>query len=160
MKRMKTNWLLRRTLVLGVALVSGLTGARAQNSLMPWHTTDGGGGASTGGAFALTGTIGQPDASAPSSGGVFSLTGGFWALPAAVQTPGAPHLSVALTNGLIMISWPRLADGFVLDQKTALNTGPIRTLWMQVEFPYQTNATHIFVTTPPSDMRFYRLRKP
>lgn len=160
MKRMRFKFLLSRTLTLGAAFAGGLAGAWAQNYSMPWHTTDGGGGTSTGGAFALTGTIGQPDASAPSSGGAFALTGGFWALPVAVQTPNAPLLKVELTNGLVMISWPRPAEGFVLDQKTALSTGPIRTLWTQVEFPYQTNATHIFVTTAPSDMRFYRLRKP
>lgn len=41
-------------------------------------TTDGGGGASSGGAFTLTATIGQPDASNVISGGVFQLNGGFW----------------------------------------------------------------------------------
>ncbi len=44
-----------------------------------WFTIDGGGGKSTGGAFELTGTIGQPDAGGPMTGGTFSLTGGFWA---------------------------------------------------------------------------------
>ena len=41
-------------------------------------TIDGGGGDSTGGPFALSGTIGQHDASDLSSGGDFSLNGGFW----------------------------------------------------------------------------------
>lgn len=44
------------------------------------HTIDSGGGASSGGAFALTGTIGQPDANQDiAAGGGFSLAGGFWA---------------------------------------------------------------------------------
>lgn len=42
------------------------------------NTLDGGGGASTGGAFTLSGTIGQPDASNAMTGGAFQLTGGFW----------------------------------------------------------------------------------
>ena len=46
-----------------------------------WHTIDGGGGQSSGGAYVLTGTIGQPDA-AWSSGGDYELLGGFW--------PGGP----------------------------------------------------------------------
>src|SRR5262245_20851694 len=40
---------------------------------------DGGGGASAGGAFALSGTIGQPDADLTLTGGQFTLVGGFWA---------------------------------------------------------------------------------
>ena len=43
-------------------------------------TIDAGGDASAGGAFALTGTIGQPDANLQqSTGGEFVLAGGFWA---------------------------------------------------------------------------------
>ena len=53
--------------------------ARAQYSI-PWSTIDGGGGASTGGSFSLTGTIGQHDAAAQ-SGGTFVLGGGFWFTP-------------------------------------------------------------------------------
>lgn len=46
-----------------------------------WFSIDGGGGESSGGAFVLHATIGQPDAGV-STGGIFSLTGGFWALEA------------------------------------------------------------------------------
>jgi len=42
-----------------------------------WSTIDGGGGTSGGGQYALTGTIGQPDA-AYSAGGDYELLGGFW----------------------------------------------------------------------------------
>lgn len=48
-----------------------------------WSTVDGGGlMPSTGGAYELAGTIGQPDAQvAPlMSGGPFQITGGFWAV--------------------------------------------------------------------------------
>jgi hypothetical protein len=47
---------------------------------LSWSTIDGGGGTSSGGGYELTGTIGQPDASAPNAmaGGTFQLTGGFW----------------------------------------------------------------------------------
>lgn len=44
---------------------------------IPWWTVDSGGGASQGGDFAITGTIGQPDA-AILSGGSYTLTCGFW----------------------------------------------------------------------------------
>jgi hypothetical protein len=54
---------------------------------LTWSTIDGGGAMNiTGGAFALSGTIGQPDAQSPpgmSGPGApgFQLTGGFWAVP-------------------------------------------------------------------------------
>ncbi|MFU8827005.1 MAG: hypothetical protein ACNA70_05870 [Brevefilum sp.] len=44
---------------------------------LTWSTVDGGGGASAGGNYALSGTIGQPDTGL-SSGGGFVLAGGFW----------------------------------------------------------------------------------
>ena len=42
-----------------------------------WSTIDGGGGRSSGGDYAVVGTIGQPDAG-KMSGGDSSLSGGFW----------------------------------------------------------------------------------
>ncbi len=42
-----------------------------------WHTIDGGGGRSSGGDYAVVGTIGQADTGEMSGGG-FSLSGGFW----------------------------------------------------------------------------------
>ncbi|MEJ2211953.1 MAG: hypothetical protein P8129_23375 [Anaerolineae bacterium] len=58
---------------------------------LTWSTVDGGGATfSTGGAFSLGGTIGQPDAG-QLSGGDYSLTGGFWsgaANPTAVTLAG------------------------------------------------------------------------
>ncbi|NNE42856.1 MAG: T9SS type A sorting domain-containing protein [Gemmatimonadetes bacterium] len=53
---------------------------------------DGGGGTSTAGTLALTGTIGQADAG-PLSGGSYTLNGGFWtagpAVAVDVEEPGA-----------------------------------------------------------------------
>ena len=45
---------------------------------LTWSTIDGGGGSSSGGSYALSGTSGQPDAGEFSSGGNFTLNGGFW----------------------------------------------------------------------------------
>jgi len=45
---------------------------------LTWWTVDGGGGTfSTGGAYTLGGTIGQPDAG-QLTGGTYTLGGGFW----------------------------------------------------------------------------------
>jgi hypothetical protein len=61
------------------------TGALAFPEI-PWFTLDGGGSMNTsGGTFALSGSIGQPEATAFSgalSGGSFSIAGGFWTVAA------------------------------------------------------------------------------
>jgi len=63
-------------------ILIGAPPALAQYDLS-WHTVDGGGGTSTGGVYALSGTAGQPDASLSMTGGTYALSGGFWpgALP-------------------------------------------------------------------------------
>ena len=58
------------------------------------------------------------------------------------------------------VFWPLPATGFVLEQTMALVTSPATSVWSQVSFPYQTNATHISITVPPTGSKFYRLRKP
>lgn len=87
-----------RALMSGLA-VAGLAGlATAQDIELSWWTIDGGGGAATGGAFAIEGTIGQPDASPTMSGGTFQLTGGFWA---GVTTPPACLPDLAPPEGVL-----------------------------------------------------------
>ena len=55
-----------------------LTAAVAQEFDLSWYSIDGGGAMrSIGGAFELSGTIGQPDAGTMSAGS-FELVGGFW----------------------------------------------------------------------------------
>ena len=62
----------------GVVLCLGVLTAAAQEYEMTRSTIDGGGVMrSTGGAFELSGTCGQPDAGVL-AGGDFELTGGFW----------------------------------------------------------------------------------
>jgi len=62
-------------LLVAVSLASAQTGEWE----LTRHTVDGGGATSIGAdRFALSGTIGQPDAGS-TSGGVYALHGGFWA---------------------------------------------------------------------------------
>jgi hypothetical protein len=132
----------------------------AQSYSIDWFTVDGGGGTSTGGIYSVTGTIGQPDAGRVTNG-QYSVVGGFWGIVDVIQTPGAPLLSVEqLAGGNVRVFWPLPADGFVLDQTSALAVSPASTVWNQVPFPYQTNATHISITVVPSGTRYYRLRHP
>ncbi len=54
---------------------------------------DGGGGTSSGGAYTLDGTLGQPDAGTH-SGGSYSRAGGYWAgVAAALTTLFLPFIS-------------------------------------------------------------------
>jgi hypothetical protein len=76
--------------LLGVLLVVSLTHARPDRRpvaqapaitggsyALDWSTIDGGGGTSSSGSLAISGTVGQPDA-AIASGGAYTLSGGFW----------------------------------------------------------------------------------
>ena len=148
-----------KSLFLGLLLV-GLSGSAQAQFSMDLFKIGGGGGTSTGGTFTVAGTMGQPDAG-EASGGPFSLMGGFWPVTE-TQLPDSPLLSIAKAGQAIVVSWPKPADGFVLDQATALASPSSSTSWLVVPAAsYQTNATHIFINVPaPSGNAFYRLRKP
>ena len=134
--------------------------AYAQNYTLDWWSVDGGGGTCTGGVYTVSGTIGQPDAGAM-SGGNYTLQGGFWGIIAALQTPGAPLLTITVNSQLstVTVSWPSPADGWTLEYATVLPGGT--GLWTQIPPPYQTNASSLYFTEPsPTGNRFYRLHKP
>jgi hypothetical protein len=79
-----------------------------------WYSINAGGGTSTGGPYAITGTIGQPDAGIM-TGGNYSLVGGFWGIISTVVTPGAPPLTITLTpTNAVVISWPSPSTGFAI----------------------------------------------
>ena len=132
----------------------------AQQYSIDWHTLDGGGGTSTGGVYAVTGTIGQPDASAqPMTGGNFTLSGGFWSLLSVVQTPGAPLLTISMTSSnTVLVSWPAPSTGFNLQ----VNTNSLASVnWSNVASGLQDNGTlKYLIVNPPGGKRFYRLAKP
>ena len=123
-----------------------------------WFTIDGGGGTSTGGVYSVSGTIGQPDANAqPMTGGSFSLVGGFWSL-FAVQSTGAPLLTIRLTmTNTALVSWPSPSVAFILQQNSNLTT----TNWTTAPQSVNDNGRDKFIIVNPSAVnRFYRLFKP
>ena len=146
-------------LLITCSLFLSATGSlHAQNFSIDWFTIDGGGGTITGGVYSLSGTIGQPDAHAqPLTGGTFALTGGFWSL-LAVQTPGAPLLTIRLTSpNTALVSWPSTSTGFTLQQNADLNTAN----WVAAPQAVSDNgATKFILVNPPVGNRFYRLFKP
>jgi hypothetical protein len=147
-----------RTLLAVMALLHAPLLLHAQSYSIDWHKIAGGGGTSTGGVYSVSGTIGQHD-TGKMSGGDFALEGGFWSA-AAVQTPGAPLLSMVVNAQLsiVTLSWPPPATGFVLQQNGNL-ANP--SGWAPVVAIPQTNANQISVTIPlQSGNTFFRLRKP
>ncbi len=59
---------------------------------LSWWTVDSGGGSSNGGDYAVSGSLGQPDAGALLGGGQFGVQGGFWfSEGTAVSPPPAGH---------------------------------------------------------------------
>jgi hypothetical protein len=136
-----------------------LSTAYAQQYSINWFKVAGGGGASTGGTYQVSGTIGQHDAGGPMTGGNYSLTGGFWSIITVVQTPGAPLLTITLNAQLptVTVSWPASATNFVLQQNSDLSTAN----WTPVGLPVSTNGTTESVTiSPPAGNLFFRLNSP
>ena len=129
----------------------------AQNYSIDWFKVSGGGGTSTGGVYSVSGTIGQHDAGGPMTGGSYSLTGGFWALYA-VQTPGAPVLTIKLTTtNTAQIYWPSPSTGFNLQVNTNLATAN----WVTPAESVTDNGTiKYIIVNPPTGNRFYRLKNP
>lgn len=148
----------RLHIVLGAAmLLAASSGARAQSYAINWYKVSGGGGTSTGGVYSISGTVGQHDAGGPMIGGNYSLTGGFWTLYA-VQTPGAPMLSIKITTtNTAMVYWPSPSGGY----NPQVNTNLATANWVTpVESVTDNGTIKYIIVNPPSGNRFYRLVHP
>ena len=131
--------------------------ARAQSYSIDWFTIDGGGGTSTGGVYAVSGTIDQPDAGTM-SGSNYSIDGSFWGIIAAIQTPGAPILTITRSNNFAIVSWPDTGTAFRLENNNNLSITNGRATAPQTR---STNAGIISITAPASSgNNFYRLKNP
>lgn len=145
-----------KSLLLGLMLLSDSQAAlQAQSYSIDWFKTSGGGGASTNGQYSVSGTIGQHDAGGPMTGGSYSLTGGFWSLIAAVQTPGAPTLTITSTGpSAVVISWPSSSSGSLLQQSPDMRTAN----WSDYTGTINDDGTVKSVTiNPPNGNLFFRL---
>jgi hypothetical protein len=131
--------------------------SKAQNYSIDWFSIDGGGGTSTGGVYSVTGTIGQPDAG-HMSGGNYTIDGGFWGIIAAVQTPGAPLLTITPAGANVIISWPVSSATFNLQQDADLNTP---NAWSNVGATVTVSNGTNYVTVPATlGNKFFRLKFP
>src|ERR1017187_7386184 len=116
---MKNNFLIACLMIAGLLLA--LPKLHAQSYAIDWYKVAGGGGTSTGSVYSVSGTIGQPDASANNamSGGNYSLTGGFWSLISVVQTAGLPNMTITHSGNSVIVSWPDTGS-YTLQQNSNL----------------------------------------
>jgi len=135
-----------------IPLLLAASAVHAQQYSIGWYKIGGGGGASTNGPYSITGTVGQHDASTAMTGGNYSLTGGFWSL-IAVQTPGAPLLSITAAGNQVMVSWPLASTGFTLQTNSTLNPAT----WGNYAGTVNGNSGAI---SPPRGNLFFRLYHP
>jgi hypothetical protein len=102
--------------------------------------------------------IGQHDAGGALSGSTYSITGGYWSLINVVQTPGAPLLTVTPSGANVIVSWPSLATGFVLQQNPDIGNP---NGWSNYGGTVNRNATTLSVTIAlATGNRFFRLKQP
>jgi hypothetical protein len=124
---------------------------RAQSYSIDWYKIAAGGGTSTGGVYTVTGTIGQPDAGTTMSDGYYTLTGGFWSIYA-VQTPGAPLLTITHVGNKAIVSWPPSVTGWTLQTNVNLAT----PTWGNYLGPIVNNSV---TNSPLRGNLFFRLAK-
>ena len=145
-----------RKLICFCLLVSGLClPAAAQQYSIDRFKIAGGGGASTNGQYAVTGTIGQPDAGGAMTGGNYSLTGGFWSLISVVQTAGAPTLFITQSGGTVTVYWQDVS-GWSLQQNANLATAN----WSASGGVTTGNGTNYLNIASPAGNLFFRLQHP
>jgi len=124
---------------------------QAQTYSIDWNKIAGGGGTSTGGVYTVSGTIGQPDASGAMTGGSYSLTGGFWSLYA-LQTPGAPLLTITHVGNQAIVWWDSTVTGWTLQTNVNLAT----PTWGNYLGPIVSNCV---TNAPPKGNLFFRLHQ-
>ena len=143
-------------LAAGFVLAACCAGAQTN---IDWQTVDGGGGTSTGGIFALEGTIGQPDGGEAMQGGNYDVQGGFWALVELVQTEGSPLLRIAnISSVAVTLAWPVAgAEGFQLQRSGSLVAPDWTTVFGT---PSVVGDEYQLTTGPVVVKHYYRLQKP
>ncbi|HLX69249.1 MAG TPA: hypothetical protein VKV04_06440 [Verrucomicrobiae bacterium] len=142
-----------KSLICAISMMLAVWAATAQPSI-DWYKISGGGGSSAGGAYQVSGTIGQPDASVAMSGGNYSLTGGFWSLISVVQIAGAPTLYISHSGNTVTVYWQNTGS-WTLQQNLNLATGnwTINTSWAT------SNGTNSLIINNPSGDLFFRLKQ-
>lgn len=140
-----------KTLISAILLLTLWSVTAEQN--IDWYKISGGGGASTGGVYQVSGTIGQPDAGVAISGGNYSLTGGFWSLISVAQTAGAPTLYIRYSGSTVTVYWQNTGSWTL--QK---NASPATANWTTSTSWTTCNGTNSLIINPSGTL-FFRLKQ-
>jgi hypothetical protein len=128
----------------------------AQSYAIDWYKIAGGGGTSTGGVYAVSGTIGQHDAGGVMTGGSYSLVGGFWALISVVETPGLPDMTITHAGDSVVVSWPATGN-YTLQQS---GSAAAAAGWATSGYTITTaNGTNSVTIVSPTENMFFRLKQ-
>jgi hypothetical protein len=143
--------------LLTLALLIGSITAHAQSYSITSRAIAGGGGTSSGGAYAVTGAIAQPEASVASTGGSYSLSGGFFGQYMALQQTGAPHLIIRGVGANVQVVWGSNVPGWVLQSNS---TDLANANWIDVVGTPTVSGPEQFLQFAAGSGRvFFRLRK-
>ncbi len=126
---------------------------------IPWHTSDAGGGASTGGTYVLSGIVGQPD-TVIMTGGEYEIRGGFWSGIHLVQLAGGPQLRIAQrTANTVLLAWPAAATGYQLQATESISAPPV--FWVDAPGSPEIVDDECQITVNLNwPVRFFRLYNP
>jgi hypothetical protein len=139
-----------------LVLVAAPMLAIGQSYGIDWFTIESGGGISSGGAYQLAGTIGQTDAGSLVEGN-YVLDGGFWAHPFVLELTQIPSVTIALNGSQVVLAWPVVSAGFVLESVSSLRP-PI--VWELVSASVEVSAGMNLVRVPALEAaRYYRLKR-
>jgi hypothetical protein len=145
----------RLSLVLGLALISGLVPAQAQPSL-EWFLVDGIHGVSGQGQIELVGTISAEDASFASRGNV-SVHSVFDVEPSFFGGPFEPRLRISHETNHVIISWNTLSPSNQIESAASL-LGPSTTWTNVTQPPVVQNGRFELILPASASPRFFRLR--
>lgn len=145
--RTALGWLKFALVLFGLQL-AGVPQACAQLAV-DWSTVDAGGGTSSGGQYAVSGTVGKPDAGIM-AGGRYAIAGGFWPGLIVESENGAPTLYIQASGVAVQIGWSPATAGFTLEMAENLSAPS----WVSAPSGNP-------VSVPAAGQsRFFRLRRP
>lgn len=142
------------TKIFAACIVFSAWAACSQYVIDYFTVAGGGGGTSTNSLYSVSGTVGQT-ATGRITGGSFSVDQGYWALAAALQTPGSPLLKIDLAPGVIVLSWVAPVNSFSIEQSATFPPSTWSSVTNSAAFNSGTNQVFIPLS---ADNRFYRLR--